>query len=163
MAFRPTGSFRIGPSDSVLWSRPNGICIGNYSTRDPAGKCVSVRDLSIWRNWLDFQCLCCDGTWRTWTWRRLLTIILTQKSLHKAWHISQVSVYILSIVNNWLWPEFSCNERTGIEDSAGQKMDIQKFTLYKNIKIITFAWCVVYKFDLDCGIQNFSLITKLQL
>jgi hypothetical protein len=42
-------------------------------------------------------------------------------------------------------------------------MDIQKFTLYKNIKIITFAWCVVYKFDLDCGIQNFSLITKLQL
>lgn len=65
MAFRPTGGFRIGPSDSVLWSRPNGICIGNYSTRDPAGKCVSVRDLSIWRNWLEFQCLCCDGTWRT--------------------------------------------------------------------------------------------------
>lgn len=50
MAFPTYWRISHWPYDFVLWSRPNSIWIGNYSTRDPAGKSVSVRDLLIWRN-----------------------------------------------------------------------------------------------------------------
>lgn len=101
MAFRPIGVFRIGPSDSVLWSRPNSIDIGSEITLRVTQQASVCLCETYWSDviWLDFQCLCCDGTWRTWTWRRLLAIIQTRKSivrLHGSVHRSQVSVHIVN-------------------------------------------------------------------
>lgn len=107
-----------------------------------------------------------EGTWWTWTWRRLLVIILTLKSLYKASHgfgshKSQINIYIyiLSIVSNY--QNSAAIQCTRIEDSAGQKNCI--FESLHSIKILRLllAWCC----DKSDRLQNpqfFSLsITEL--